>query len=261
MSSSRSAPTTVAIHVSGPVATVILRARVRNAADRHYELAGVFSRLREDDAVRVIVLTGSGTHFLVPPRWTPASSRRWTDPSVASRTLAGIIRCHETMAEMEKPIVARVNGDAIGFGSSLAFASDIIVAAAEARFRDHHLGMDEAASYQRPFSIVPGDGGTALLPLYMTPPLAKEYLMLARSYTARDLARRGLINYAVPRSRLDRTVDVIVARLVRRDPRVLGWTKRLANRNLVRQLHLALDSGAAYEVLSLVTGARHGRFL
>ena len=58
------------------------------------------------------------------------------------------------MAEIEKPIVARVNGDAIGFGQSLMFASDIIVAREDVRIADMHMGMGEVEPFGPPYGIV-----------------------------------------------------------------------------------------------------------
>ena len=115
------------------------------------------------------------------------------------------MRCHQTMAEIEKPIVAKVSGDAAGFGSSLMFNSDIIVAREDVRIMDHHMSGVFTANYSgvmkeggHEFSSIPGDGGVSLVPLFMTPARAKEYLMLAKPYTAKELADLGIINYAVP---------------------------------------------------------------
>jgi enoyl-CoA hydratase/carnithine racemase len=84
--------------------------------DRHWELGEIFSVLRGDNEVRVVVLTGRDEHFRTPPsRSTPGSTKHYTDPKSAWQIFTGIVRCHETMALMEKPIVAKVNGDAIGF--------------------------------------------------------------------------------------------------------------------------------------------------
>jgi enoyl-CoA hydratase/carnithine racemase len=161
------------------------------------------------------------------------------------------------MAELEKPIVARVNGDCVGFGSSIAFACDLVVAVEDARFVDHHLGMDDVEGFEREFGIVPGDGGLALLPLFMSPMLAKEYLMLAREYRAAELARLGIINYAVPRPELDAKVQDVVGRLLKRSAYALAWTKRVANRRVAAHLNLTLDAAAAYEMLTLVHREDH----
>jgi enoyl-CoA hydratase len=252
------------------VATITLLPRsgaTGSRANRHWELANLFDELRADDDVRVIVLTGTGDTFSVPPHSlrreqaaSPAdlSKEYPVDPSRAWRTFTGIVRTHQAMAEIEKPIVARVNGDAFGFGQTLVFASDLIVAVEDAVIGDHHLGMGEIEQGGHTFGVVPGDGGAALLPLYMTPARAKEYLMLARTYRADELARLGIINYAVPRDQLDATVDDIVARLLKRSAHALAWSKRVANRRVVAHLNMTLDAGAAYEMVSFLQLERQG---
>ena len=95
-------------------------------------------------------------------------------------------------------MIARVNGDAVGFGQSLMLGCDIIVAREDARIADMHMAMGDVAPYGPPFAIVPGDGAASLIPLYMAPPLAKEYLMLGKEYSAKQLAEMHMINYAVP---------------------------------------------------------------
>jgi enoyl-CoA hydratase/carnithine racemase len=251
------------VEKKGQVATIRMRAAARLSAaelgrsDSHWELADILDDLRGDNSVRVVVLTGADDGlFAAAPRTdvyaSLAGKRRRSDTAKAWRTFTGVIRCHETIAAMEKPVVARVNGDAIGFGSSLVFASDIIVAREDARIADMHLGMGEVKPVGPPFGIVPGDGGVSLIPLYMPPPLAKEYLMLAKEYTAKELAQRGLINYAVPADQLDAVVEDIVARLLKRSAYALAWTKRIANRHVVDQLNRTLDAGAAYEMVNFL---------
>jgi enoyl-CoA hydratase len=256
---------TLDLVVEDQVARVTMLAQPRTGEarpDLHGELADLFTGLRADDRVRVVVLTGSGTTFRVPgPRWRyddPVNARRYNDPAFAWRTFSAIVRCHQIMAEMEKPIVCRVNGDAIGFGQTLVYASDIIVAVADATIGDHHLGMGEIVPGGHTFGVVPGDGGTALLPLFMSPPRAKEYLMLGRTFLASELAAMGAINYAVPRQRLDEVVDDIVQRLLKRPAYALAWTKRVANRRVVDQLNATLDAGAAYEMVSFLQLERAG---
>jgi enoyl-CoA hydratase len=253
------------------IATITLARRPHSAdgprPNRHWELANAFSELRADTSVRVIVLTGSGDQFSVPPHSlereqsatpTELSQEFPVDPVRAWHSMNGVIRTHQMMAEIEKPIVARVNGDAIGFGQTLVYASDIIVAVEDATIGDHHLGMGEIVPGGHTFGVVPGDGGTALLPLFMSPPRAKEYLMLGRTFLASELAAMGAINYAVPRQRLDEVVDDIVQRLLKRPAYALAWTKRVANRRVVDQLNATLDAGAAYEMVSFLQLERAG---
>jgi enoyl-CoA hydratase len=245
----------IAVEKANQVATIRIRRIRTTAAPFHWELGEALSALRGDDEVRVIVLTGEEDGvFSVGPRSEVYASdegkRKRNDPVRTWKTFTGLVRCHEVMAAIEKPIVARVNGDAIAFGSSLLFASDLIVAREDARVVDYHLAMGELP-WGPPYGIVPGDGGAALVPLYMSPPKAKEYLMLAKEYSGADLARMGLINYAVPAEKLDEVVDDLVRRLLERSAYALAWTKRVVNRRIVDQLNMTLDAGAAYEMVTL----------
>jgi enoyl-CoA hydratase/carnithine racemase len=267
---------TLTIDISDQVATLTLLSRRHVKAspdvDGHVELASALTALREDDGVRVVVVTGMDGQFKVPPPrshygdGSDGGNFPLTDPRRSWRTFGGIIRVHQTMAEMEKPIIAKVNGDAIGFGQSIAFACDLIVANETAHFMDHHMGGTFVAEYDgemregghEEFSSVPGDGGLALMPLHMSLCKAKEYLMLAEPCLASDLARLGIINYAVPAAELDAKVEDLVRRLLKRGAYALAWTKRVANRRLVDHLNLTLDAGVAYEMISFLQREKVG---
>jgi enoyl-CoA hydratase/carnithine racemase len=150
--------------------------------------------------------------------------------------------------EIEKPIIARVNGDAIGFGSSLVFASDLIVAAEDATIADYHLGMGETGYGRSDVGVVPGDGGSVFVPMHMPPAMAKEYLFLAKPYTGAELATMGLINRAVPPDQLDDVVNDYATRLLRRSAHALAFTKRVVNRRIAANFNLTFDSAWAYEM-------------
>jgi enoyl-CoA hydratase/carnithine racemase len=251
-----------AVEIDGGVATIrIVPPRLTGGADLHWELGSVLDELRSDTATRVIVLTGTDEEFYVLPSPAtfsdPASWARRVDPAGAWKTFTGILRVQHLMTEIEKPIVARVNGDAEAFGCSLVFASDLIVAAEEARLIDIHLGMGEH-EHGPPFGLVAGDGGAPLVPLYMSPAKAKEFLMLSTALTGRELADSGIINAAVRRGELDAAVDDMVARLLRRSAFALAWTKRSANRRVADALNRSLDASVAYEMVDFLQLARLG---
>lgn len=263
---------TIVIERSDQVARLVLKRRPslppgQPPPNRHWELANAFDELRADSSIRIIVLTGTDTTFSVPPHSverdrTATSEERGSeypvDPARTWHNMTGVIRTHQVMAEIEKPIVARVNGDAIGFGQSLVFGSDLIVAVEDAVIADHHLGMGEIEQGGHLFGTVPGDGGMSLAPLYMTPARAKEYLMLGRAYRARELAALGIINYAVPFAELDATVNGLVERLLKRPAYALAWTKRVANRRVVDHLNMTLDAGAGYEMTAFLQLEKQG---
>ena len=250
---------TITVVKKDQVATITFLTRGKAARGKPipWEMSLALNDLREDTDVRVIVLTGSEGHFKIP-RPKEVYHKEVIGPTdILTKDwygAMGIMRCIMTMADMEKPILAKVNGDAIGFGQSLAFGSDFIIAREDAKFLDHHMGGTFLADYDgerkeggHDFSIVPGDGGAALVPLFMSPCKAKEYLMLAEPITAGELARLGIINYAVPADELDAKVDDFVRRLLQKGAYALAWTKRVVNKRLMQHLILTMDAGIAYE--------------
>lgn len=221
--------------------------------DPHWELFLIMNQLRADNSVRIVVITGErdGAFMTVEPPPSGAGEGPQPDAPMMWDASTGIVRMHEAMAELDRPIIAKVNGEVIGLGASIMFAADLIVAREDARIVDTHLGMGEVEPYYSRNGVVPGDGGTALVPLFMSPVRAKEFLMLAREYTAADLERMGVINYAVAAAELDALVDDLVRRLLKRPAYALAWTKRVANKHVVEQLHRTLDAGVAYELINM----------
>lgn len=251
--------------IEGQVATIAIvppMMLVGKAADLHWDLGEIFSHLRGDTSVRVIVLTGSQGLFYAPPPvefYDNAEARRYvSDPEKAWKTFTGVLRTHQGMAEIEKPILAKVNGNTLGFGTSLVFACDLIVADEQAMFCDIHLGMGEVAEGGPGFGIVPGDGGASVVPLHMPMAKAKEFLMLAKPYTGAEMAAAGYINYAVPAAELDALADDMVQRLLRRSAFALAWTKRSINRRVVDQLNSTLDASVGYEMVNFLQLDRSG---
>lgn len=229
-------------------------------ADVHTEMPRAIEELRLDNSIRVIVITGDKDgEFLVPPDASYYTSTRATqrlsDPYGIWQVSNGMIRCCQSLTEIEKPVIAKLNGDAIGFGQSIVFACDLIIAREDAKMSDAHLGMAEVETTAGrkvglPFGTVPGDGAGALIPLFMTPTKAKEYMMLSESYTAGELADMGIVNKVVPMADLDRETDNYVGRLLKRSAFALAWTKRILNRHVAQQANLTLDAAVAYEALN-----------
>lgn len=254
----------------GPVATISLRSpeqlsdEAAVSAEIHSELGDLFSRLRGANDVRVIVVTGAEDGVFLRQRKRSAYGNavgrtNQSDPARSWQVFMGIARCLEGVTAIEKPVVAKVNGDALGFGQSIMFACDLIIARQDATICDNHMETEEDGDGRgSPYGLVPGDGGLALVPSYFSPAKAKEYLMLSKEYSAAELAKLGLINHAVPANKLDSTTDDIVDRLLSRAPYALAWTKRVANRTLVREMLEKLDAGAAYETVNFLQAEQLG---
>ena len=246
---------TIAVTRSGQIATITIQSKDRKAlTGPHVEIGAALAELRTDNGVRVVVITGDDAFFL-PPKGSPKASGH--TPGHDWDLTQGMHRTYQTIIEIEKPVIAKVNGNAIGFGSSLAFACDLIVAREAAIFCDHHLAMGKSIQGGRTdFGTVPGDGGTVFVPLHMPPCLAKEYLWLAKEMTAKELAAAHIINAAVPRAELDTKVDAIAKALLERTPYALALAKRAANKVFAERFNLTYDLAWSYELLNFF---QHGQ--
>jgi enoyl-CoA hydratase len=213
-------------------------------------------------APKVVIVTGAGPEFLAAPPDRPehasAVRSQLGEPDAAWNLMGAVLRVHRTIAEMDSIVVASVNGDAIGFGASVALAADFVVAAEGAVIADHHAALDELRGVDRTFSLVPGDGGAALAPLVLPRGWLAEYLFLGRAFLPAELAAAGVIYRAVPDAEVNGATQELVDRLRRRNRLTLAWTKRVLNRSRVQQLNLALDAGLAYEWLTGLFAGRAG---
>ena len=222
----------IQIDRDGQLATITLlgRDKFKSKGGSHWEIGQALAELRFDSDIRVIVLTGEGDVFLVPPEGSPHPGRNIHQPGRDFDAIQGLQQTLDQFLQIEKPVVAKVNGNAIGWGSSLVFACDFIFARDSAIICDHHLAMGETVhGGSTDFGCVPGDGGTALVPLHMSPCITKEYLWLGRQMTGKELADARIINAAVPAEQLDAKVSAIVAALLRRTPHSLALSKRALN--------------------------------
>ncbi|MGH3758239.1 enoyl-CoA hydratase/isomerase family protein [Actinophytocola sp.] len=258
----------------GQVATIELTplretVEVGAAVDIHWALGAVLEELRWDDDIRIIVITGKRNgEFLIAPAsdhyGSEAQKRRMRGIKGSWSRSQGVIRTHQALALIEKPVVARLNGDALGFGQSIMFGCDLIVAREDAMISDVHLGMgrvrrsEDGATVGPPYGLVPGDGALAWVPLSMPPQKAKEYLMLSRELSAKQMAELGIVNYAVPADQLDAKTAEIVEELLARPATVLAMTKRLLNRHMIEQSNLSLDLSYAYEKINFFELSRAG---
>lgn len=238
---------TIAMYPSGDVQYERQRTGPKVFFPKHKQLGLALEELRGDNTIRVIVLTGLGDVFFVPPSGAPGPKARH-NPGEDWDLTVGLARTLQAFIETEKPIIAKVNGPAIGFGSSLVFACDLIAAADDAVIADYHLGMGETGYGRSDVGVVPGDGGSVFVPLHMPPAIAKEFLFLAKPYTGQELAERGIINLAVPAADLDGAVDDLCQRLLKRSAHALAFTKRVVNRRVAENFNLTFDAAWAYEM-------------
>jgi len=209
----------------------------------HKDIVHVFEDLVWDDDIWVVILTGAGKAFCAGGdiKWFKQMK---TDPEhnpmIPVEEAINILR---NIVELPKPVIAAVNGAAIGLGTSLAFACDIIIVAENARFADAHVSVGIAA----------GDGGCVMWPLMMGMAKAKEHLFTADPLDLRDALKMGIVNKVVPADQVMPEAMAFAKRLAASPPIAIKYTKIAINREVSQRLHTILPTSLALEYLSFAT--------
>jgi enoyl-CoA hydratase len=144
------------------------------------------------------------------------------------------------MLEIEKPIIAMVNGPAIGFGLTIALMCDLVVAADDALLGDPHVNL----------GVVAGDGAITVLPFLIGPHRAKELLMTGRNITGETAAEMGMINCSVPGPKLKDVTLSLAEELAQKPTYAVRATKLVVNRFVRWMVGQTLDVALAYEEIS-----------
>jgi enoyl-CoA hydratase len=214
-----------------------------NAVDgrMHHELAQIFYDLQEDAETEIIILTGDGAVFSAGGdiewmRRSAAGEEEGPGVNEGKKVIFGLL-------DLEKPIIAKVRGPAIGLGCTVALFCDVIFAADTARFADPHVKV----------GVVAGDGGAVIWPQLVGYARAKEYLMTGDPLSANEAERIGLINHVVPEAELDARVDAFAAKLAAGAPQAIKYTKVSVNLALKALAHTVLDASMAYEMVTFKT--------
>jgi len=202
---------------SGWILTVTInRPEVRNALSppANEELEGVFNAYEADDSLRVAILTGAGSDSFSAGndlKYMAAGNPIW----VPQTGFAGIT----SRVNRVKPIIAAVNGSALGGGLEIAMATDIIVAADHAIF-----GLPEVK-----IGLFAGAGGVQRLTRQIGRKAAMEMLLTGQPITCEQALARGLINYAVPADQLLDKADALAQLIAQASPVAIRSTLELLN--------------------------------
>lgn len=227
----------VDIRDSGVAVVTLNRPEILNAISwsMHSALEEIFVDLDTNPKVKAIVLTGAGRGFC--SGGDQNSLDDGLDAISPTRSGRHLIR---NMLELESPLIAAVNGVAVGLGATLALFCDIIFADPSARFADTHVNA----------GVVAGDGGAVMWPLLLGPVRAKHYLLTGDFISAEDAAAAGMINNVIPDGKvLDHAIRY--AELLASGPRdALVWTKYAVNKLIKDQVALNLDTAGALELVT-----------
>ena len=220
--------------VGNVVWITINRPDARNAMNNKMrdELTQVFRMARDDNSVHVVVITGAGDKDFCAGADVGeyAKSARSAPEQLEINT-----RVHPftVLRQIPKPVIAMVNGTALGGGCEMVLACDLAIASENAVFGQAEIRV----------GLIPGAGGTQVLPRLVGEKRAKELIFTGRSFMAPEALQMGVVNQVVTHEKLRETTGNLIAVLLRRSPVMLKLAKQAVN----KAFETTLSAGLVWE--------------
>jgi enoyl-CoA hydratase/carnithine racemase len=217
---------TISLEKRGPIAFLTLRRpEEENAIDGTLlaELADACEAIETDDKLRVVVLTAEGDNFC----------RGWDAALLSGEDPHGLPDEGDpfaSLAELPRPVVCAIQGEALSAGLELALACDVRVAAEDAR-----LGLPETK-----LGLIPMGGGSQRLARLVGRGKALEMILSGEPVDAQEALRIGLVSAVAPRDRLAAEAEAIAGRIAERGPIAVRYAKEAVRRGLEMPLEQAL---------------------
>jgi enoyl-CoA hydratase/carnithine racemase len=236
----------------GAIATITLdRPANRNALGLPGDgdwFAAAAARSNADPALRCVILEARGPAFSAGGDLKAMRDRTGvfagTPADLVDQYRQGIHRLMRAIWSIEVPVIAAVNGPAIGLGNDVACLADLRIAAAEATFGATFLKV----------GLVPGDGGAWLLPRVIGQARAAELLFTGRVIDAATAASWGLVASVVPGAELAARARALAEEIAAQPPVVLRMTKRLLRASLTADFATVMELSAALQAVAHTTG-------
>ena len=235
----------------GHVVTITLnRPEMRNPISESGMVDGIVAaleRINRDQSVRCAILTGAGSAFSSGgdlKKMQQALEVRAANPSATTRYYSeGIQRIPLAFEKLEVPIIAAVNGPAIGAGNDLTCMCDIRIAGESARFAESFVKV----------GIIPGDGGAWLLPRVVGYSKACEMAFTGDQLTAQEALEIHLVSKVVPDAELMDTARAMAKKIANNPAKAMRMTKRLMVQSQGMTLAAILEMSAAMQALAHTT--------
>ena len=220
------------------------RPEALNAVDQqmHADIVRCFSEMASDPDSDVVIISGIGKVFSAGGDLQHIQNMV-ERPSLFLAEMLDAKRLIFALLECPKPVIAKLNGHAIGLGATIALFCDLAFAVPGAKLGDPHVRI----------GFVAGDGGAVIWPHLIGHARAKEYLLTGRAITAEEAERIGLINRVVSVDSIDTVVDQFADELASSPKLAVQWTKMSINIALKQQTQAILDASIALEALSNMT--------
>lgn len=246
-------PQELSVEFDGPVRTVVIdRPAELNAVNRplHWALAHVWQCLARDPEAKVVILTGAGRAF------SAGGDLGWItsfldDPVARDESLREGAQIIEELLRFPLPVIAAVNGPAVGLGCSLAVLCDVVLMSETAHLADPHVAV----------GLVAGDGGAAFWPL-LTPILrSREYLFTGDRIPAATAVELGLATRTTAPDELLAEARRLARRFAAQPVEALRGTKRVVGMYLSQALGGAVQAGFAAEAVTMRSPEHRERLL
>jgi enoyl-CoA hydratase/carnithine racemase len=219
------------------------RPEVMNGMNRAMigEIGQALLDAEQDASVRVVVLTGKGKAFCAGADLKAAAEEMGT----LAQQEAWFRWANKTMmnplAQLSKPVIAAVNGAALGGGYEMMLACDLVIAAEDAIIADQHIN----------FGLVGPGGSTERTTWLLGPRKAKEVILTGKRMTGREAEKIGLVNMAVPKDQLESAVYEMAVQLAQKSPVAMRLAKALIN----RALQVDFSTSEQLEIMSAIVNA------
>ncbi|HEY9557808.1 MAG TPA: enoyl-CoA hydratase/isomerase family protein [Acidimicrobiales bacterium] len=236
-------PPEIELTSDGPIRIVRLnRPEQLNATNHvlHNGLAGLFPQIDDDADARAVVITGNGRAFSAGGDFTYLDELI-SDEDLRRQSLVDGRKIVTGMVACRVPVIAAVNGPAVGLGCSIVALSDIVYMAESAYLADPHVAV----------GLVAADGGPVTWPLLTSLQLAKEYALTGDRIPAERAAQIGLVNHVCPDAEVLDQALACAQRIAKLPKQAVQDTKRILNLNLER---------AVLNTLDYALGAEHRSF-
>ena len=204
------------------------------------EIEEVFVQAREDASVRAVILTGSGKSFVAGADIKAMSTMSAEEAKIFGAKGARVFRMIEVLP---KPVIAAVNGFALGGGCELAMACDIRVASTKAKFGQPEVGL----------GITPGFSGTQRLPRIVGIGKAKELIFSGNIISAEEAQKIGLVEQVVEPEELLHTAQVLAEKIVSNGSVAVSLSKQAINDGLQMDIDRGIDMEVALFALCFST--------
>ena len=202
----------------------------KNALDLQMrtELRNFFLSVREDEQVKIIVLTGEGDVFSAGG---DLSASQGISAAAGRKRLQTGHEMITAILQLEKPVIAAVNGTAAGAGVSLALACDLVYAVRNARFVQSFVKV----------GLIPDLGAAMLLPMLIGRHRAMELMLSGKSISAEEAFSMGMINHVTDESDLLEEVNTAARSLIAGPNGAMGYLKKIANQSVLSEIGRTME--------------------